>query len=230
MCGISFIIDKKGILDDNPIKKMVLAQGHRGPDVHHNLKQTFPDDSQIFLGASRLRISENTPNADQPFFSPDQSSAILFNGEIYNYTELKNELLKREISFTTNSDTEVLLQWIKTFGTTRISELEGMFAFVYCDFNEGKVIIARDRFGMKPLYYFENELFIVFSSETRGIIESGLIKKEINEGQIPYYFNYKYAQPPGTFYKNINQLPRGCIIQYDHNTLGDPKPFYSPAA
>ncbi len=228
MCGISFIIDKKGILDDQPISKMVQSQRHRGPDAHQFYQHVFPDQSQAFVGASRLRISENTDSADQPIFSSDRSSALVFNGEIYNFFDLKNELIRLGISFASNSDSEVLFQWIKTFGEKRIDELEGMFAFVYCDFSDGTVIAARDRFGMKPLHYSQNDHFLVFSSETRAIVSSGLVKKELNDRQIANYFNYKYAIPPATFYKDVYQLAPGSYLKYERGNLSQSQKYYCP--
>ncbi|HEX9740294.1 MAG TPA: hypothetical protein VGA29_05930, partial [Ignavibacteriaceae bacterium] len=206
---------------------MVNAQHHRGPDAQNHFSHTlFPDDTRVFIGASRLRISENSSESDQPFFSRNKDAAILFNGEIYNFFDLKNELLKLGLRFTTNSDTEVLLHWIREFGTDRLHELEGMFAFVYCNFNNGEIVAARDRFGMKPLHYFEDDHTIIFSSEARGIIASGLVKKELNERQLPNYFNYKHAIPPETFYKDVFQLNTGHYLHIKNGLMSGPTPFY----
>ncbi len=225
MCGISFIIDKQNKFDERPIQKMIETQAHRGPDAQHYFRRSLPDNTSIYFGATRLRISAHTPDADQPFFSADQSSVLIFNGEIYNFFDLKNELLKSGVSFTSNSDTEVLLYWVKEFGTSRLHELEGMFALVYCDLEKGFVIAARDRFGMKPLHYFENEKAMIFSSEARAIIASGIPKKELNENQIAHYFNYKYANPPETFYKDVYQLKPGHFLELKKYLLQKPIPY-----
>jgi len=231
MCGISIIFDRRGRLTDDPIKNMVNVLKHRGPDSNAFFRCEI-DDAQLFSGATRLKITENSPGADQPFFSPDRSSLILFNGEIYNFFDLKNEMLKEGIQFRSNSDTEVLLNWLDKYEGSRLDELEGMFAFMYVNLKTGQMIMARDRFGMKPLFYYQDNDYLIITSELRAMLASGLVKKELNETQIPHYFNFRYSCPPHTFYKNIFQIPfghklivkDGCLsepVKYDHPKYND---------
>ncbi len=227
MCGINFILDKAGQASDAPIRRMLSSLHHRGPDSQHFTSHIL-QNQKIYLGANRLKIVEKSDLADQPFYSEDQSYALLFNGEIYNFFDLKNELLNHNVRFKSNSDTEVLLYWMKLFGKSRIGELEGMFSFVFVDLENQEILVGRDRFGMKPLYYAENSKYLIVSSEIRGILASGLVEKELNEDQIPHYFHFRYPQPPGTFYEQIFHVPPACYLEVKKGTISEPMTYYKP--
>lgn len=216
MCSINFILDKKGILDDLPIRNMVRATHHRGPD-HDGFSIQANNGKTLFLGSSRLAILDLSKNAHQPFISEDENHIMVFNGEIYNFHDLKNILIRKGIRFRSSSDTEVLLYALAEFGTHIIEKLNGMFAFVYYDKNKDILITARDIAGMKPVYYYENELYLIISSEIKGILASGLVKKELNENQIPHYLKFKYACKPYTFFKDIMELEEGHMLKYEES-------------
>ena len=213
MCGISFILDKKGTLNERPIISMMESLRHRGPDSARFAEFEF-QESRLLCAANRLKIIDTHERSAQPFVDAEGSSILLFNGEIYNYFDLKNELIRDGVIFQTLSDTEVLLYWIKKHGTKGIKALQGMFAFVYADLNSGILIAARDRFGIKPLYYYQDDKSLIFASEMRAIFASGLARKQLNERQIPHYFHFRHGQPPETFFKDVYQLPKGSAFSY----------------
>ncbi len=213
MCGINLIVDKNKNLTVDPIRKMAGLTSHRGPDetIITNIKS---DTYTYYLAANRLKITDQSNAAAQPFFSENRKHALLFNGEIYNYYELKNELIKKQIRFTSHSDTEVMLHWLICFGKEGIPDLHGMFAFIFIDIDSGEVLLARDRFGIKALYFHENDQYFIASSEIRSITGSGLVKKIVNTRQIQHYLLYKYAKPPETFIWDIFELEHGKLLQF----------------
>lgn len=217
MCGINLIIDKKKTLTPDTISIMSATTHHRGPDETKH--QVLHFNSKIcYLGANRLKITDHTDAASQPFISENLKHSLLFNGEIYNYCNLKNDLIQHGVSFTTHSDTEVLFHWLKHYGKEGIKKLEGMFAFIFIDLERQEILLARDRFGIKPIYYFEDNNFFIASSEIKAIFSTGLVKKTVRPNQIDHYLSYKYANPPETFFKNIFELTPGSIMHNKSNT------------
>ncbi len=211
MCGINLVIDKKHLLDETIIRKMNAATNHRGPDSSRFGKYDF-STNVIYIGNNRLKIIDTSDNANQPFISYDGRYCLSFNGEIYNYQELRKHLAEK-YTFLTSSDSEVLLYHLIEYGIEGIKELNGMFAFVFYDSKTGITLVARDRHGIKPIYYSDNTNFLLLSSEIKGILSAGLIKKEFNSKQIPHYLKYKYAQRPETFYKNILEVEPGYLLE-----------------
>ena len=195
MCGINLIIDKNRNLNPDLINKMSALTRHRGPDETKSCR-IDSTTKNYFLAVNRLKITDQSDGASQPFISNDSKYALLFNGEIYNFHSLKNDLLNKNITFVSHSDTEVLFHWLILNGKNGIEKLEGMFAFIFIDVENDEILIARDRFGIKPIYYYEDENCFIASSEIKPIIETGLMKKEINTSQIHHYLAYKYAKQP----------------------------------
>jgi len=210
MCGINVIVDKTRLLDDSYIRKMNIATMHRGPD--HSGSCFFQNPSfNIYLGNNRLKITDPHSRADQPMISDDQRFAISYNGEVYNFRSLKNAL-SSEFAFKTDGDTEtVFLNLIKN-GINAASAFQGMFAFAFYDHIKETITICRDERGIKPLYYFEDENYFIISSEIKGILATGLVKKELNENELYHYLQFKYARRPYTFYKNIYELEPGTFL------------------
>jgi asparagine synthase (glutamine-hydrolysing) len=220
MCGLNFILDKKSKLDIAPIQKMNKATQHRGPEVSTFLKLKNSQNQALYFGHNRLKIIDLSTEADQPFVSPDGRFILIFNGEIYNYQSLKNQL-NPQPAWRTHSDTEVLLHYlIQKVSSLSIDnqaltaksslsfsdDLNGMYAFVFYDTLTEKLWLGRDKFGIKPLYRFENEDYIIISSEIKGILASGLVKKRLNEKQIYHYLQFKFAQAPATFFQDIEEV------------------------
>jgi asparagine synthase (glutamine-hydrolysing) len=211
MCGVNFIIDKECRLDENFIVKMNAATVHRGPDAT-SYKKFSQANSSIYIGANRLKIIDLKDDANQPFISADQRYALAYNGEIYNYKELR-KALENKFTFRTGSDTEVLLHLLIYEGVDGLKKVNGMYAFVFHDQQEGITIIARDPSGIKPLYYYEDEKYFIASSEIKGILATGLVKKELNSEQIEHYLRFKFAEKPQTFYKGILELEEGRFLE-----------------
>lgn len=213
MCGINCIIDLKGLADDSAIRLMNEATNHRGPDSS-GIQIFFFNQTKFLIGSNRLRINDPLPRSDQPFISSCGNHILAFNGQIYNREELVKQL-PDSVKLRTLGDTEVLLELLIYQGISCLKKINGMFAFVYVNKSSGKVIAARDQHGIKPLFHTENKPIIIFSSEIRGILSSGLIRQEFNEKALDSYLNFRYASP-GTFYKNINQVPPGYFIEINN--------------
>lgn len=219
MCGIngiiyfnSFCSQKPFSFFDNNIQKMNDEVSHRGPDSEGKLIE-YP----VCLGFRRLSIIDLSDEANQPMFNEDKSIAIIFNGEIYNYTELIPELKSRGHIFKTKSDTEVIIHSYEEYGFDCVNKFNGMWAFAIYDFRKKIFFASRDRFGVKPFYYFLDEKNFIFSSEIKAILKINNIK-EANHGKVFDYLTYGYRTNNGeTFFKGINELKpaHNIIIQND---------------
>jgi asparagine synthase (glutamine-hydrolysing) len=217
MCGIAGIIGNYERFD---FDKMLQSQQHRGPDY----TGIYKDGDKAIFGHNRLAIIDLSAEANQPFFDNSNRYCIVFNGEIYNYLELKKELLPF-YDFRTNSDTEVLLAAFIVFGKDFLHKLNGMFAFAIWDFQTQKLFVARDRFGVKPFFYTISNGCFLFSSEIKALHVAGVpISK--NEKVWADYFAYDYyGNPDETFFENINQLAGGHFLTYENGKL-DIKKWY----
>jgi asparagine synthase (glutamine-hydrolysing) len=218
MCGIHLIIDNTKSIDAAIIGKMANQTHHRGPD-ETVLKTIEKSKKNYHLAANRLKITDQTEFSRQPFMSSDQRFALLFNGEIYNFYTLKNELLSKGIQFSSPSDTEVLFHWLCVFGEAGIQKLQGMFALVFFDFERDKVLIARDRFGIKPVYYYQDDRYMIVSSEIQPIVQTCLFPKKLNESQVNHYLLYKYVKSPETIYEDVSELEPGHRLLVEKGNL-----------
>lgn len=213
MCGINGIFSKKKINNINlRLNRMNDSLKHRGPNASGVV---FFNNNTVGLGHRRLSIIDLDDRSNQPFSDKENNDVIVFNGEIYNYLELKKEI---SYHFKTNSDTEVLYGGIKQNGIDWINKCNGMFAFCYYNALTNDAIICRDRFGIKPLYYYADEEKFIFSSEIKGILNSGLVEVSFNYDAIDEYLGYRYTREPFTFFQNIYQLPAGCYLNL-HNDM-----------
>ena len=210
MCGIAGIINPKG---KDEIEKMTRAISHRGPD-----DDGFFTDEDIALGMKRLSIID-LAGGRQPIISDDGRFVIFFNGEIYNYKELRVILEKAGKSFNTESDTEVILRMFETYGAESFPRLRGMFAFVIYDKENRNWVLVRDFFGIKPLYYLKNnENISAFSSEIKSFIELSGFKSEVNDAAVYNYLSYQYNPLEETFLKNVFKLPPAHYMTIDLKT------------
>lgn len=217
MCGIAGIIGNE--VQIATFDKMLQVQQHRGPDY----TGTWKSDNCL-LGHNRLSIIDLSEEANQPFISDDQKYILIFNGEIYNYIELKSQL--SNYNFTTQSDTEVLLAAYIKWGKDCLHRLNGMFAFAIWDTQENKLFAARDRFGVKPFFYHKDQEKFYFSSEIKAIHASGIVKKP-NEKVWAGYFAYgSYGLPNETFWEDIWQLSAGYYLSYQDQNLEIKKWYY----
>lgn len=199
MCGFcgftGNLLESEAILT-NMMNKIV----HRGPDSEGK----YIDD-KVALGFRRLSIIDLGFGA-QPMFNEDNSIAIVFNGEIYNYQSLKEELIENGHVFRNNSDTEVLIHAYEQYGEEMFKFLRGMFAFVIWDMKKELIFAARDFFGIKPFYYSVIDGNLVFGSEIKSILEYPLYKREVNEEALENYLTFQYSVLPETFFKGIFKL------------------------
>lgn len=206
MCGIAGIVAFNNNVDQQRLKKMTDVIAHRGPDGEgHWINKS----GKVGFGHRRLSIIDLSENGKQPMHYAEGRYTITFNGEIYNYVEIKKELLSKGYSFRSESDTEVLMALYDLKKENCLLDLDGMFSFSIWDEKEQVLFCARDRFGEKPFYYFQNENEFVFASEIKQFFAGGL-KKEINSSAVYYYLNFNIEgnpyKPEETFYKDIVQL------------------------
>jgi len=190
---------------------MAAATVHRGPDAG-GWKTVSTPRQVLHLGHNRLKITDLRDVANQPLATRDGRYWLLFNGAIYNFRQLRNQLSGTH-SFRTESDTEVLLYWLVERGEAGLAELDGMYALAFYDCRTEQLLLTRDPWGMKPLYYFENEKWLIVASEIRAILASGLVEKRLALTQVAHYLRFKFAQPPGTFYQDIFELEPGSVYQ-----------------
>ena len=205
MCGIAGFIgkdkDKKKIL-----KNMCDRIKHRGPDA-----QGYYVKGDVALGQRRLSIID-IEGGKQPMFSKDEKLVVVFNGEIYNYQELKSEL--SDYPFQTNSDTEVLLYGYKEWGSELPKHLRGMFAFALYDIENKTLFCARDPFGIKPFYYYQNDGDFMFASEIKAFLDHPKFKKEFNESILAPYLSFSFTPTTETFFKGVKRLDAGYSLTY----------------
>lgn len=216
MCGINFILYKNREADTKAIRQMNECTLHRGRENSAIYVASY-QKGELHFGHNRLKIIDTSDISNQPYVSDDGRYVLIFNGEIYNFQDFIPYLTANGIHLKSLSDVQVLFHLLILKQDKCIEELNGMFAFVFWDRDKGQILAARDRSGMKPLYYFEDEHFLIFSSELKGIIASGLVEKKLNTSQIPHYLRFRYAKKPETFFQHIFELEEG---QYFNAFIG----------
>lgn len=206
MCGICGII-RKGDNKDI-IKKMNDRIMHRGPDG-----EGYYIDGDVAFGHRRLSIIDLS-TGDQPIYNEDGSVVTVYNGEIYNYLELRSELESLGHEFKTKSDTEVLVHGYEEWHTDLPKHLRGMFAFAIYDKNRNEIFLARDNFGIKPLYYAKMNDSFMFASEIKSFLDVPDFKKEFNEEILETYLEFSFVPTNETFFKGVYRLDAGCSLLY----------------
>ncbi|MBL7790085.1 MAG: asparagine synthase (glutamine-hydrolyzing) [Chitinophagales bacterium] len=220
MCGIAGFIGKGG---EGLGHKMIQTISYRGPDF----QKVFLRDN-VCLTHARLRILDLSEASNQPMLNADNSIALTFNGEIYNYQELKNELLAlNKYEFKTTSDTEVLLYAYQEFGEKFLDQISGMFVFAIYDFRNNKLLIARDRMGKKPIYYCHSGSSFIFGSEVKALLVHPEVSSELNYDAINQYLTFDYIPTPNSLYKSISKLAPAHYLILDNNKI-EIKPFWQP--
>ncbi|MFZ2763564.1 MAG: asparagine synthetase B, partial [Minisyncoccia bacterium] len=208
MCGITGVIGPNRKED---IEKMTRAISHRGPD-----DEGYFVDEHVALGMRRLSIID-LARGKQPITSTDDRYMIFFNGEIYNYRELKSQITNH--NFQTESDTEVILAGYLKWGGEVLGRLRGMFAFSIYDREEKKIFVARDFFGIKPLYYLKDSSSVLaFASEIKSFLALPDFKPEVNDSAVFNYLSYQYNPLEETFFKNVFKLPPAHYMVVDAET------------
>ena len=219
MCGIAGYVnnkqDKKKIIKDMTDKII-----HRGPDA-----EGFYIDDNIALGHRRLSIID-LKGGDQPIYNEDKSVVIIFNGEIYNYIELKTELEKKGHKFKTKCDTEVLVHGYEEWKEDMPKKLRGMFAFAIYDIKNKVLFLGRDNFGIKPLYYYFNNDTFMFASEIKSFLVHPDFKKELNKDLISPYLSFSFTPTKETLFKGVYRLDPGTTITYKDGKI-ETKRYYN---
>ena len=214
MCGIAGYIDKSGKYrpEKKLVKKMTDVMIHRGPDAEGQWI-----DEHIALGHRRLSIIDLDAKSNQPLISHDGKYVITFNGEIYNYIELKRELERKRCVFSTDSDTEVVIEAYRAYGKECINQFNGMWSLALYDIEKQKVILSRDRFGIKPAYTVDNEDVFVFASEIKAVLAAFPEENIPNEACIYRYLSQSVNEDTDEkcFYKNIKIFPAAHYMIYD---------------
>jgi asparagine synthase (glutamine-hydrolysing) len=210
MCGIvGFISNTK---QEQILYDMLDIQSYRGPDD----KGIFIDSQTgVHLGHNRLSIQDLSSHGHQPFVSDCEKYIIAFNGEVYNFKTIKKELEELGYNFISSSDTEVILYSYKQWGIKCIEKFIGMFAFSILDKIDNKLILVRDRAGVKPFYYYSDGQEFSFSSELKSFHKHHKFKKELNKEVLPYYFQFGYIPAPYSIFKNCYKLEAGHYLEFD---------------
>lgn len=211
MCGIVGFIGKQNN-KEKIIKDMMDTIIHRGPDG-----QGMYTDEYIALGHRRLSIIGIEESGNQPIYNEDNTKVLIFNGEIYNYKELRAKLKDLGHVFKTETDSEVLLHGYEQWGEEFVKELRGMFAFVIWDKNKNELYGARDMFGIKPFYYSNMPNAFMFGSEIKSFLPHPDFKKEFNRSALGYYLTFQFVPTNETFFKNVFCLEPGHYFKFNSN-------------
>ncbi|MBN2301625.1 MAG: asparagine synthase (glutamine-hydrolyzing) [Lentisphaerae bacterium] len=210
MCGICGFNWK----DDNLVARMTDTMIHRGPD-----QQGVFCAEGISLGHRRLSIIDLSEHGRQPMSNEDGSIRLVFNGEIYNFQELRADLEARGHVFASHADSEVIVHAYEEFGVESIHKLRGMFAFAIWDASQQTIFLARDRIGIKPLYYHLSNGRLTFASEIKAILENPQIERKLNRQALYDYVGFEFVPAPNTMFEGINKLPAGCCLLYKNGAI-----------
>lgn len=221
MCGIAGIVGT----ERSAIERMLDALAHRGPDARGSVDLAAIG---VTLGHTRLSILDLDARSNQPFLSPCRRYALTFNGEIYNYIELKQKLEHEGVVFKTSSDTEVLLHWLMRRGREGVVDLEGMFAFAFVDRTARTILLARDPIGEKPLYYTrpQGAVCFAFASEIQALQVVPGIDTSIDVEGLADYLRFLYTAAPNTLYRGIRELAPGHTLAFDLASPSDDQERY----
>lgn len=215
MCGILGYISNAYAVNRSLFENELHKLKHRGPDA---FGISFQNGDKYCLGHTRLAFQDLSDAGTQPMCSTDGNCWITFNGEIYNFIELREEL-KHSYSFTTETDTEVLLAAYQTWGISFINRLKGMFAFGILDYKKNKIFLVRDRFGIKPMYYSIVDGRLIFASELKSILKLKPTENVLNYTAVVDFFVYRYVPSPKTIWTDINKLPAAHYLSLDISTF-----------
>jgi len=216
MCGISGTINWA---DSDAVARMNNSQAHRGPDDHGVWVKALHDGGQVTLGSRRLAIQDLSAAGHMPMSTPDGRLTITYNGEIYNYPELRRELESKGYRFRSRSDTEAVLFLYQAYGPACVRRLNGMFAFAIWDENRKELFLARDHFGIKPLYYFHQDDRFAFASEIKALLELPEVPREVNLKALNQYLTFLWVPDPLTMFDQIVKLPAGHSAIYRDGDL-----------
>ena len=208
MCGIFGIAAHRAQIPTGLLERGTESLAHRGPDDSGTAALRFPA-GEVGLGNRRLAILDLSPRGHQPMQDPDTGNWIVYNGEIYNFRELRKELEQTGARFVSHSDTEVVLKSYALLGRACLTRFRGMFALALWDANRHQLLLARDPMGIKPLYYAQVGSFFLFASEVRSLLETGLLPRRIDAAGLANYLSFGSSYDPLTLIEGIKNLPAG---------------------
>ena len=223
MCGIAGMLasDPVAAPDAEAVRRMCDAMVHRGPDDHGYLT-----DGPCALGHRRLSIIDLRPEGAQPMTNEDDSIAVIVNGEIYNFQELRRELESKGHTFKSRSDSEVCLHLYEEEGVDFLERLRGMFALALWDGPRRRLVLARDRFGKKPLFYHVGPEGLVFASELGALAASGRFARRPNIDAIDAFLCLQYVPSPWTAFEGVRKLPAGSRLVWEDGNFGEPERYF----
>jgi len=216
MCGICGFTWR----DEPLVKQMAAVMTHRGPD-----QEGWHTGQGISLGHRRLSIIDLSENGRQPMFNEDRSIAMVFNGEIYNFQELRPSLEAKGHRFHSNSDSEVIIHGYEEYGIDVIHRLRGMFAFAIWDARTREMYLVRDRIGIKPLYYHHQGDQLIFASEIKAILEHSGVTRALNRQALFDYMGFEFVPAPNTMFRDIYKIPAGHYVHW-HDGRADLTPYW----
>jgi asparagine synthase (glutamine-hydrolysing) len=206
MCGISGVVNCG---DRETLARMTQVQAHRGPDDSGLWERRLQDGSYVGLGSRRLAILDLSPLGHMPMCNEDRTVWMTYNGEIYNFTELRRELENKGHRFASHTDTEVIIHLYEEEGPDCVKRLNGMFAFAICDLRAStpELFVARDHFGVKPFYYFHDGVRFAFASEIKALLQVPEIQADLDPESLHQYLTFLWVPDPKTMFRRILKLP-----------------------
>jgi asparagine synthase (glutamine-hydrolysing) len=215
MCGICGVVNFSGNepVDPGLLRRMTDTLAHRGPD-----DDGYFIDNNVGLGHRRLSIIDLS-GGKQPIYNEDGSAVIVFNGEVYNYADLMSDLIGKGHTFRTRSDTEAILHAYEEYGDDCVHRLRGMFAFAIWDSRRKRLLLVRDRVGIKPVYVYQDGKVLAFASELKALLELPGIPRELDMGSLDLYLSLRYVPGPRTMFKNIFKLQPGHLLTVERGSV-----------
>jgi len=213
MCGICGVVRRRGPVDRSVLEDMTASLAHRGPDDDGFFLSESRDGGGVGLGFRRLSIIDLVAG-NQPIANEDESVWTVFNGEIYNFPALRAELEGRGHVFRTHADTEVIVHLYEEQGSRCVERLNGMFAFAVWDARREVLLLARDRFGKKPLYYADHADGLLFGSELKALLRHPSVERRIDHEALGQYLAHEYVPAPRTMYERVKKLPRAHVLTW----------------
>ena len=229
MCGIAAIFNYGSTgseLDRDELRRIRDSMSKRGPD---GSGEWFSQDQRVGLGHRRLSVIDLSEKAAQPMKSQDGNLVITFNGEIYNYRQLRHELKSKGFVFQSQSDTEVLLHLYAEKGEGMVKDLRGMFAFALWDGKKKAMFLARDPYGIKPLYYTDDGCSVRIASQVKALLAGGKVSRRLDPAGVVGFFLFGSVPEPYTLYQEIRELPAGSTLRIDGGGPSEPQPYFSMA-
>jgi len=229
MCGIVGILARKTQIPPGVLEQATASLAHRGPDDSGTmlLNEVNPEPMEIGLGHRRLAILDLSPLGHQPMQDPVTGSWIVFNGEIYNFRELRKELEASGAAFKSHSDTEVILAAYRVWGESCLERLRGMFAFALWDALRKQLLLARDPMGIKPLYYYHSKQTFIFASEVRTLLRTGFVPRKADPTGLLSYLEFGSVYEPWTIIEGVMAVPPGHVLTWKDGTVSS-REYWDP--